>query len=64
MSTILLISESSFLLKKSIIIWTVCYNFQVDNQNKKMKEAMEDLNFDVPMLTDAKMGATSWARLK
>jgi DNA polymerase-1 len=33
-------------------------------QDKLIKEAMEDLRFDVPMLTDAKIGATSWARLK
>lgn len=37
---------------------------QVEKQNKLMKEAMEDLDFDVKMLTEAKIGATSWARLK
>jgi DNA polymerase-1 len=36
----------------------------VKKQDALMKEAMEDLNFDVPMLTDAKIGATSWAKLR
>ncbi len=29
-----------------------------------MKEAMEDVKFRVPMLTDGEIGATSWARLR
>ena len=31
---------------------------------KRMKEAMEDVQFKVPMLTDGEIGATSWARLR
>lgn len=31
---------------------------------KRMKEAMEDVKFKVPMLTDGEIGATSWARLR
>jgi len=37
---------------------------KVDRQGKLIKDAMEDLDFDVPMLTDAKIGSVSWARLK
>jgi len=33
-------------------------------QMRLMTEAMEDVHFDVPMLTDGKMGALSWARMK
>jgi DNA polymerase I-like protein with 3'-5' exonuclease and polymerase domains len=29
-----------------------------------MKEAMEDVKFDLPMLTDGKTGSVSWARMK
>jgi len=36
---------------------------KVKRQNILIKEAMEDLDFDVPMLTDAKSGSRSWARL-
>ncbi len=31
---------------------------------KRMKEAMEDVQFKVPMLTDGDIGAVSWARLR
>lgn len=33
-------------------------------QNKLMTEAMEDLDFDVPMITEGKIGARSWGRLQ
>lgn len=31
---------------------------------KRMKEAMEDVKFKVPMITEGEIGATSWARLR
>jgi DNA polymerase-1 len=33
-------------------------------QMNLMKEAMEDLKFEIPMLTDGKIGAQSWARMR
>lgn len=36
----------------------------VKKEDAKIKEAMEDLDFDVRMLTDGKIGARSWGQLK
>lgn len=36
---------------------------QMDQQMRLMREAMEDMQYDVPMLTEGKTGTRSWARM-